>query len=447
MAHLQLVGSRKPDSRPYEWADKLELELVFALTHQPRLWSSVGRYLDADALTQQVSRVIRQVVENHSLRFGKGPSTLGAFDVHLESLNQDGKVSNDELVAVRNFHGDFEPSMELSDIRQQTAAVVKRRKAEHCIETIAKLLAQGRDYSVIVQQLNQVDEIGVEDTANSSVIRDGDDVFARIVAARVADRCTTGFQYLDQCLGGGPVKGSLTTFGAGTGVGKSFCLVQVACANLIQRRRVVVIPTEMGAEDTYTRIIGWITGLTEPEVASGSERARKRWAIAQQYIGPLHVHYVPPGTRYTAIHDIVEEAKKTPSFDGGFDVLVVDYGDRLKGKPTDRNSHEEGGTIWEAIRNEATLNMAWAFTASQLKEVDPKTRPTAEHLAGSRKKGDTSDNVVIVLKNPDELDVRRYSVAKSRKAPESEMSEAILTNLMKCRIAPPEFTLDHLYDV
>lgn len=434
------------DATKYGWSEDLEKAFAVYLAQSPPLWDSVGKHADPNGFKLEATQVIHKVVQDHVARFGRGPGTCKAFLTHLDTLYEDArKLSEEQRNAVTEFLIEEDPEMSLDDAWDQAGLYVRQRRFNAAINVLQSLNAKGQDVSRILEELQEVQLVGSKEATGSEVFKVDDDLFGMIVANRTADRISLGIPAIDERLEGGPVRCTITTFGGGSGAGKSWTLTQAACVNLVQHRRVAYFDGEMGGLPAMTRIMGWLTGLPERDIIQATDESRRRWEIAKANMGPLYLRQVPAGTPVQTLRKYIEEAKSSPGFDGGVDLIITDYGDKFRGSKRHDNKSLMYEEVWNELRCMAVENHAWAITGSQLKDLDGRTVPTWEDLAWSRFKGEISDYVVCFYKDSDDAEERVFNVAKARRAPESEVTDPLVNQLDKCRIVKPDLTLDHLF--
>lgn len=442
---LHAVKKFGHDVSKYAWSTKLEQAFAHYIAQSPPLWESVGMHADPQGFKLETTRVVHMVVQHHAACFGRGPGTLPAFSTHLDTLHEDArKVSKEDRDAVQEFLIE-DPDMSLDDVWDQAGAHVKRRRSKAAIGVLRDLNAKGQDVSSILEELQEIQRIGLKETAASEVFKVDDDLFSMIIANRTADRMSLGIPDIDERLEGGPVRRTLTTMGGGSGAGKSWTCTQIAAVNLVKHLRVAYIDAEMGGLPAITRLMGWCTGLPESDIIHVTPEAKRRWEIAKRNIGPLYLRQVPSGTPITALRKYITEAKESPGFDGGVDLILTDYGDKFRGSSKYDNKSLMYEEVWTELRNMAVENDAWAVTFSQLKDLDGRTVPGWDDLAWSRFKGEISDYVVTFWKDAEDSEERIFNVAKARRAPESEITDPLVNQLDKCRIVKPDLVLDHLY--
>src|SRR5690606_2769395 len=103
-----------------------------------------------------------------------------------------------------------------------------------------------------------------------------------------------------------------------------------AVHNMVKGLRVLYFSLELGVPQTLLRFIANLTGETQGSVARCSPEARAALDAVAHRLGPLHIGYLSEGSTVQDLLDAIAEVVATdPRFADGWDLLVVDYGDRM----------------------------------------------------------------------------------------------------------------------
>ena len=423
-----------------EWAPEFERAIVYACAHYSRFWGLIGTHIDVDALRDSRGAEIVKACGAIARETGEGPTSPILVLRRLQQRVVSGAMTSDDLDRIATLFDEVEDGAALPTIEQlatEAAHTLKARRREAIMSEMTLATSKGKSLARYAAQIEAAEKIGRESTTGS--VKLGSHVWAGIDALKRSSKLPLGITQLDDTLGGGIVPKTLTTIGADQGVGKTALMVQIAMSNFLAGKRVIFMPTEESVPMTLVRAISWITGLQMEEVGHTSEEAKRKLdaVLAMPSIGAFAVEYVPQGTPVAALRQIIERVlEEHPEFGGGFDLAVIDYGDKLAGNGRERNKYEEYGTVWEGLRQLAVDYGNWVVTGSQLKDREGKKRPKATDLRDSRKKGDVSDAVIIIERPEDNPEDREYVIAKHRGPGPGQVVGPIPTQLDIGRIAP-----------
>ena len=192
-------------------------------------------------------------------------------------------------------------------------------------------------------------------------------------------RYTTGFPKLDTWLNeGGPTKGEVVCYMAGTGVGKSILLPHSGMANVKRGSNVLHVTLELSKVKTALRYAG---GLANVEVAARYEPAnRKKMNTAiekaeKSYRGDLAIYeFSPNEVSISHLAQLIDQLRKNKGWNT--DVLVIDYLElMIAARPSDNaNEYHRQKTVATELRQLARNEKILVFTATQMNRDDPKSK-------------------------------------------------------------------------
>jgi len=173
---------------------------------------------------------------------------------------------------------------------------------------------------------------------------------------------STGWTPLDKVLGGGWERGTISTFIAATGVGKSMFLVNAACALVAQGLSVLYVTLEMQDWKLGLRADSWFAEIPIDLVAENKEHVEK--SMLEKATGRLIIKQWP--TKKATIDHIrnhVQRLKQTKNFIP--DAIVVDYADLLKPMGRYGEKRHELEANYEELRAMAAELNVVVLTADQ----------------------------------------------------------------------------------
>jgi KaiC/GvpD/RAD55 family RecA-like ATPase len=423
-----------------EFDPAFERALIYASCTVPRFWSLIGTHLNPECLRDKRGVELLKACDAIARETGEGPSRAIVVIQRLLAEKESGRMTQaniDNAVQLLEDVDDLDEGIpSLDDLVASAASVLRTRAHNDIVRRIVQDNGKGKPLTRYAAEIEAAERIGKESATGSTKLSSA--VWAGIDELRRADRLPTGILQLDDPISGGITPRSLLTVGAETGVGKTALLVHIASYAWLAGKRVIFVPTEEGVSETLVRAIGWITGIDLERVGRSDKEAKTRLArlIAAPGVGALAIEYLPQGATVGQLRQLVDQAVEDhPEFGGGFDLLVVDYADKLEGKG-DR-AYDKMKSVYEGLRQIAVDNNNWAVTASQLKETDRKKIPDANDLSDSRWKGRISDAVLTVWRPEDgDPDERMYHWAKIRGAGAGTVVGPLPTEFDRGRMAP-----------
>lgn len=173
----------------------------------------------------------------------------------------------------------------------------------------------------------------VKDAVQISLTRDlGTDYFSdpRARLNRLKEnngQCSTGWKSLDEKLYGGFNKREITIFCAGSGVGKSIVLQNLACNWMLAGLNGIYITCELNEELTAMRIDSMFTGISSRDIFKKMDDLELNLGIIGKKSGKLRIKYIPPQSPVNAIRAYIKELQIQCGFQADF--LCTDYLDLL----------------------------------------------------------------------------------------------------------------------
>lgn len=213
--------------------------------------------------------------------------------------------------------------------------------------------------------------------------------------------CRTGVEGIDKRLGG-LEPGTLTIIGARPSVGKSILGMQTLLFNAAKGKKGMLINREMMKKNFASRMVSNVVGLEAETIKRGTvdEGAVQMFLDAIGMIQDLPVNVLNNPRRPSEIRGAVIEAME----EGGLDLLVVDYLQRLSpdGRFVKRN--EAIGSITWALKEISMDFKIPVVLLSQLNRDADNRRPRSSDLKESGDIEQDADNIIL-LHTPDIDDV------------------------------------------
>lgn len=230
----------------------------------------------------------------------------------------------------------------------------------------------------------------------------------------IREPISTGWKNLDEHLGGGFERKTITTFIAPTGAGKSMVLVNCACALVEQGLNVLYVTLEMADYKIGLRADSWYSGFPIDDISKNKAHVQK--SINERAKGRLIIKEWP--TKRATVDTIrshIQRLKQTKNFK--VDAIIVDYPDLLRsGKSYGEKRHELEGN-YEELRGLAQEENAVMLVADQTNRGGLDLQlVTISAIAEAYSKATVCDLIITVSRTPEDKfnGTGRFFIAKSR---------------------------------
>lgn len=246
----------------------------------------------------------------------------------------------------------------------------------------------------------------IKDAVNLSLRRDlGTDYFSdpetRLRRMLENNNFPTGFAFLDDALFGGVEKGGVNIFIAGSGVGKSFMLANLAVNFMEAGKTALYVTLELSEDAVAKRIDSMVTGISSRMIFKSIEEVSDKVRFRSRNLGSLWIKRLPGDSSVADINAYIAELQIQTGVKP--DAIFVDYLDLLRPVA----SVSDLGNLWvkdkyvtEELRELSTELDLWCFTASQMGRgaMDEETH-SQSMIAGGISKINTADNVISLFQN------------------------------------------------
>ena len=223
---------------------------------------------------------------------------------------------------------------------------------------------------------------------------------------------STGWRDVDDKLYGGVNRGEITIWCAGSGVGKSLFLQNLAINFAATGLNVVYITLELSEELCSMRMDSMLSQVPTKEIFRKLDEVEIRVKQAGHKGGGLHVKQFPQGSTCNDIKAYLKtyeiETQKKP------DVLVVDYLDLLfpNNKKIDpSNLFVKDKFVTEELRGLMVEHQMIGQTAAQLNRgAVQEQEHDHSHISGGISKIQTADNVISIFSSTAMKERGQYQV-------------------------------------
>jgi archaellum biogenesis ATPase FlaH len=285
----------------------------------------------------------------------------------------------------------------------------KRQALEKAILKSADLLEKG-DYTPV--------EKLIKDAVQISLQRDmGTDYFAdprgRLMHLKSNNgQISTGWPSVDHKLYGGMNRGELNIFAAGSGVGKSLFLQNLAVNWVLNNLNGVYLTLELAEDLCSKRIDSMVTDISQQDIYRDLDNVEMKVKMISKKAGTLIIKYLPAQSNINDIRAYIKELQIQKNIK--IDFLCVDYLDLLmpvsaKVSPSDLFIKDK--YVSEELRNLAKELSVLLVTASQLNRtaVD-EIEFDHSHIAGGISKINTADNVFGIFTSRSLKEQGKYQI-------------------------------------
>lgn len=180
------------------------------------------------------------------------------------------------------------------------------------------------------------------------------------------NKITTGFNQIDEVLGGGWSRKELYCFMGPPGIGKSIFLPNVGIKALVNGFNVVHYSLEMSEDRVGIRYDAIASGIHSKKLPDNLDEIKQKYETYKK-ISKAHLKIKEFPTSMASILDIeahLDELKMYDDFDP--DLIIIDYGDIMRStKSNTKNPYEEQGWIFRELRGLAVKRNIVVITATQ----------------------------------------------------------------------------------
>lgn len=210
---------------------------------------------------------------------------------------------------------------------------------------------------------------------------------------------STGWKTVDEKLYGGVNRGEITIWTAGSGVGKSLFLQNLAINFVKQGLNAIYLSLELSEELCSMRMDSMLSEVPTKEIFKNLDTVEIKVKQAGNKSGTLHVKQLPQGSTCNDIKAYLKnyeiETQKRP------DALIVDYLDLL----FPNNKNIDPGNLFikdkfvtEELRGLSVEHKLICQSASQLNRSAVQEQDhDHSHIAGGISKIQTADNVMSIF--------------------------------------------------
>jgi replicative DNA helicase len=272
----------------------------------------------------------------------------------------------------------------------------KNRALANAVINAADLIEKG-NYGEVEKRVREAILISLQNDIGTNYFED-----PRSRLLRIKDKngqVTTGWKNVDDKLYGGVNRGEITIWCAGSGVGKSLFLQNLAINFSRQGLNIIYITLELSEELCSMRMDSMCSEVPTKEVFRRIDEVEIKVKQIGHKSGSLHVKQMPQGSTVNDIKAYLKnyeiKTQRKP------DVLVVDYLDLLfpNNKKIDvSNLFVKDKFVTEELRGLMVERQMIGQTAAQLNRgAVQEQEHDHSHISGGISKIQTADNVISIF--------------------------------------------------
>lgn len=272
-----------------------------------------------------------------------------------------------------------------------------RNKAiEKAILSAPKLLDKG-DFGKIESNIKEAISVALNRNLGLDYFVNPEERLARMLQFNAV--MPTGYKELDILLNGGISRKELLLFMAGSGVGKSIMMSNLAINFLFNKLNVVYITLELAEDVVAKRFDTMITGISQREIFEKMSKVQADLEQLQPQMGKLFIKRMPEST--TNANHIRAYLKEFEMAHGFLpDVIVCDYMDLMTSnqKISAENLFVKDKYVAEELRSIANEYNLLMVSASQMNRSAIGAEDIDQsNIAGGLSKINTCDNLVAII--------------------------------------------------
>ena len=299
--------------------------------------------------------IVKKIIEYFQSYNSK--ATPEVMKIYIEKLKDGNPLKS---IAKRNLILAYEniDSDDLKIIQQETLQFCKNQVLHQAILDSVELL-QLEQYDEIQNIINIASKAGVDKNVGHEYKNHVEDRYNEDPRNPIP----TPWPIINQIMDGGLGNGELGIVSGKPGGGKSFLLVNIACAALEQGKNVVFYTLELDAKYVAKRFDTYFTGLNSRELKHNVNEIKQTIAGVK---GELIIKYYPTST--ASINTLNAHIEKVNAMHFKTDLVIIDYLDLLKSTSSIHNRRDDQvlGDIYKQARGFAGEHQIPTWSASQI---------------------------------------------------------------------------------
>ena len=358
------------------------------------------------------SNANKWIVE-HILQYYSDYSKVPTVDVLKVEISKIDDISLKKLVvdSIKTAYSSLD-SLDLDYIKHEFTDFCRNQNLREVILQSVDLLKAG-NYDRIKDLVDRAMKVGVETDLGSDYVES----FEIRIDDEKRDTVETGWEVVNDIMGGGLGPGELGVVVAPSGVGKSWILATLGAAAVKEGRTVVHYTLELSENYVGQRYDTVFTGIP---TANHQDRKDELYSKIKKLPGKLLIKYFPP--KGVTTRQLENHIEKMIANGNKPDLIIIDYADlMLTNSGRVENTYLEQGGIYIDLRGMGgTLGIpCWTASQSTRGSVDDEVIG-ADKIADSYAKVMNADFIMsLSRKASDKLNnTARLHIMKNRFGPD-----------------------------
>ena len=387
-----------------KYGQSFQAKVISALLTDVRMMDTLCEIIDKKFFESDANKWIVQEIKDYYDEYKKEP-TLDVFKGQVSKLDNPSLkksiVEQLKVVYTSIGHEDFEY------IKNEFTTFCINQNMKNVILQSVDLLKSG-NYDRIKDLVDKAMKVGVESDLGMDYLLDFEERFSETGRETVA----TGWDCIDDLMGGGIGPGELGVVVAPSGVGKTWALAALGAAAVRAGKTVVHYTLELSQHYVGLRYDTVFTHIPSTDL---KEKKDEVFAKLKRLPGKLKVKYFPP--KGASSKTIQLHIEKMIAAGNRPDLIIVDYADLLlsHSNKTDSTYAEQGGVyidlrgmsgelgipIWTASQTNRSAIDSEVIEADKIADSYAKVMNADFIMSLSRKAKDKLNNTarVHIMKN------------------------------------------------
>ena len=387
-----------------KYGQSFQAKVISALLTDVRMMDTLCEIIDKKFFESDANKWIVQEIKDYYDEYKKEP-TLDVFKGQVSKLDNPSLkksiVEQLKVVYTSIGHEDFEY------IKNEFTTFCINQNMKNVILQSVDLLKSG-NYDRIKDLVDKAMKVGVESDLGMDYLLDFEERFSETGRETVA----TGWDCIDDLMGGGIGPGELGVVVAPSGVGKTWALAALGAAAVRAGKTVVHYTLELSQHYVGLRYDTVFTHIPSTDL---KEKKDEVFAKLKRLPGKLKVKYFPP--KGASSKTIQLHIEKMIAAGNKPDLIIVDYADLLlsHSNKTDSTYAEQGGVyidlrgmsgelqipIWTASQTNRSAIDSEVIEADKIADSYAKVMNADFIMSLSRKAKDKLNNTarVHIMKN------------------------------------------------
>lgn len=292
---------------------------------------------------------------------------------------------------------------EIDSLGEELTQFIRNSKVYMCVQEAIVTFGNDEEFNAVVERMREAtlwkidDDIGIEISDIASRYDRAAEAFSNPISIP--------FPKLQEYIGGGLFRKTVTCLTAGTGIGKSIMLDQIGFyAWHILKKNVITFSLELSEEMKSLRIDSQFLGKKIRDLVENKQVVLDAYGTIGKHDNKFYVKDFPPDT--VSSKHLMDFLKKLHLHTGFVpDLIIIDHADHMVPVYRNRNtnSYDKGDQIFKQLKAMAHIYDLPVLTATQLqREVgDMQVEDIfLRHVSESKAKNDNTDNMIVIGGTP-----------------------------------------------